>query len=712
MIIDNKSNQNELLGDITEYKASIDIEDINFITTLLSSNLYSRPEESFLREIVSNAWDSHIAAKTTDTPILISINTNDYSVTIRDFGTGLSKKEFENIYTKIGKSTKRHSNDYIGSFGIGKYAALACSNVVNIISYYNGKKFSYVLIKNGNNITFNLLEESDTEEKNGLSVKVSNINIIKILDALKVIRCFPNVYIDFINSPNKNYYTGNEDFNATKIKKFNNFIVTNTKIYREGILIGNVPYEINNIIYTYLTLEQKNFLLKICQSNCMMTFDIGDFEITPNRESVIYNDTAIEKFKEKLDKTKEEIDAIIKPLMEKECTIEEILNLQDNYSYYDFFNNVIYNSKVKLFTFEVDVHYHYKGTSVTREMIRAIGYYSIPFIIKVRNGLITTPKNRSYWYEDVKLKNAYFKIMSCSSKYTPKVKEFLKEKYNGLLCVGSDFNKQHLIKSISNYYLDIKDWGKILEDLWEYVENRMIYLDTENDPDFITWKLENKATRTASAIPSIIIHYRYGNGFNQDTSTFKNIEELKQFLNKQHCKSGIVIDTMENFNNEGITLHNICKIMNILYVGVSKITYDKLEKINIPFRIKKECIYKSKRCQKIVDSYSINISSFLDHIKLPEHIVKFVKSLPVRNYNDSERRALCKAGYTLSEEAIQARLYISDMEKKISDIQNILETQKSEYILYYGIKNKLFFVKAASYNKIKENKIIKYLCKK
>lgn len=712
MIINNKDSQNELLGDITEYKASIDIEDINFITTLLSSNLYSRPEESFLREIVSNAWDSHVAAKTTDIPILISVNNDNASVTIRDFGTGLSKKEFEDIYTKIGKSTKRHSNDYIGSFGIGKYAALACSDVVNITSFYNGKKYSYVLIKNSNSITFNLLEETDTEEKNGLSVEINGIDINKILRALKVVCCFPNIFIDYVSTKDILFGPGHyTNFNDIKIKKFNNFVVTSNNIYRDGFLIGNVPYEINSVVYSYLDEKQKNFLFKICNSNCLLTFDIGDFEITPNREAVIYNDTAIEKIKEKLNKAKEEIDSLIKPLKEKECTIEELLKATNDYFYYDFFENTVVNSSYNGAGFSVEFNYLYKNIVVTRATHTAILYYTLPWTICIKYGSIFNPNSRRYWCVNSKI-NTDSKILICSSRYTPKVKQYLKERYINLVCLNSGFNKQVFEDNLKNFY-SYKNitWGSLIDGLWEYLENKIIYLDTENDPDFIAWKLENKSTKKENPINSMILHYKCGSGHRQDKKTFKNINEIKSFI-KDKGYGGIVIDTMDNFNKDGTTLFNVCKLMNLFYAGVNKITYDKLETVNIPFRANKESIYKSKRCQKIVDGYLVKIPKCIEHIKLPEHITDFVKSLIVRPYNSSEAMSLHDVGYTLSKEAEQVRQYILNTQKQILDIENILSTQLDDFVLYYGIKNKLFFVKSDYYKVIKENKIIKHLCKK
>ena len=138
MKIDTSQSNIEVIGDVKEFKTSIDPKNLEFITTLLSSNLYSDPEQSFIREIVSNAWDSHVEAGTTDIPVIIRFRRFDgkYGVTIRDYGTGISPERFKEIYCNIGSSTKRETNDYIGGFGIGKYSSLACSNTVYITSYY------------------------------------------------------------------------------------------------------------------------------------------------------------------------------------------------------------------------------------------------------------------------------------------------------------------------------------------------------------------------------------------------------------------------------------------------------------------------------------------------------------------------------------------------------------------------------------------------
>ena len=110
---------------IQENQVSIDPKNIEHIITILSSNLYSNPEESFLRETVSNAWDAQVEANNTKDPIILSFKEgNDYledtTIAIRDFGTGISPERFKEVYLNIGSSTKRQSNEFIGGFGKGK----------------------------------------------------------------------------------------------------------------------------------------------------------------------------------------------------------------------------------------------------------------------------------------------------------------------------------------------------------------------------------------------------------------------------------------------------------------------------------------------------------------------------------------------------------------------------------------------------------------
>lgn len=337
------------------YDTTIDAKDIEIVTTLLSSNLYSEPEKSFIREIVSNAWDSEVEAGTTDMPVLIKFTTNESlnytSVNIRDYGTGISKERMENVFVKIGSSTKRTSNSFIGCFGIGRFSALAVSNMVTIISYYNGTAYTYVMTKDGNKIQTILLDEQPTEERNGVEYRVKidkpcEETTSKYKKALKSIIFFPNVYID--NAGHLGYAINN--FNDIKIKGFKYFKFA-SKDMKDKILLGNVLYPLNEQAIEDTDKTYENIMGRMHCTGFVFKFDIGELEVTPNRESIIYNEKTIATIRKRI------LEAIgeMEGYAERACTkdiqdFEEYAWYMDAYLYWNPIQDKIVTSKERLWT--------------------------------------------------------------------------------------------------------------------------------------------------------------------------------------------------------------------------------------------------------------------------------------------------------------------------------------------------------------------------
>lgn len=280
-VIDNDVKR---IGDISENRVAIDIANVDFITTLLTSNLYEHPFESFLRETVANAWDSHIEAKNTNHPILILIQAEDNKtcrVSIRDYGTGLSPERFSNIYRNIGSSTKRDNNDFIGCLGIGRFSGLSVAPQLRITSYYNNKKYSYIMYKNGTGINIDLLNENNTDQPNGLEVSISTkLDNYTLNYALKQVQCFPNIIVKAEELHNYNYYFPSciRQFNERKVLTFDNFSIIDKAYNSCFARMGNIiyPYECDNIGYEH----------KFKTVGVILNVPMGSVDITPNRETL------------------------------------------------------------------------------------------------------------------------------------------------------------------------------------------------------------------------------------------------------------------------------------------------------------------------------------------------------------------------------------------------------------------------------------------
>lgn len=415
MILEQNKEKIQTYGDVQQNKVSIDPRNAEHIISILSSNLYSNPEESFLRETISNAVDSHKEAGTTDPIILLfKINGSKFDIVVRDYGTGISPERFDEIYRYIGSSTKRDSNAYIGSFGIGRFSALAVANVVYITSYYNGIANSYVMAKNGGGIDIDLVSSLETDERNGVEIRVQ-VDTVSNYDKILTNLCYiPNLYIECQGS-NDSYYSGWESlksavtrFNSRKIVDFGEFkhntFITETYCYDTGrIVLGNIVYPISfkNIVplekYPRLTASDISSIL----SDVNIVFPIGSLDITPNREVLLYSERTIKTLRETYTKVFDYLQD------------EYVKQAESNTNIIEYYNQVRQSKSIVLtkddVTVKIDIpsgisnsEYKFKGKVVGKEILEkidnifyhSISQFPIAFILDEKGVLNTYRKNK------------------------------------------------------------------------------------------------------------------------------------------------------------------------------------------------------------------------------------------------------------------------------------------------------------------------------
>ena len=726
MIINAEQSNVQVLGDITEFKTSIDPKNLEFITTLLSSNLYSDPEQSFIREIVSNAWDSHVEAKTTDIPVIVRFgsDSNGYKVTIRDFGTGLSPQRFQEVYCNIGSSTKRESNEFIGGFGIGKYSSLACSNTVYITSYYEGKAYIYVMIKSGNSITTNLVMEKPTEEKNGVEVTIKNIkNISPYKNALRYIVFFPNVYIDGIEN----------NINSTKIKRFNNFAVASERVSAK-ILLGNVLYPCDSRLLSY---DSKNFLDNIELSGIVIKFDVGELGITPNRESIIYNSDTVKKINDRIQAAKSELDDLVKSKFVKDydnlyefwkVTHVRIVYhpINDTYSPYRGYNDDGYTTKVS------PSAPTFKGGKVVGAAPTTLDNFFSMELINFKglfhNGKFYQAKIPFNSQPRTLMGVEHLLILTGSTRLTQVAKDWLYDNYSEYTVI-TKFTKEELDDYVCSAITGFKySPGKdiVVGYMYDYLMSKAKVLDIDSDPSFQVYKAERKANKTPTVRVKDFIIYQQRNAGYRERIYFKDMDACIKYLKKQ--KKGVILTDMQGAD----MWYDVAEARNLIFIRARKEIVDILNEVKPTFLVDKEWLLTEDHT--IIKLHTV-LQTFKDGSCPTKYSVyEMLKTVP--NDLEKEFKDIIAFYYKYVNNTTYRRLaeskcskidpYIDSICKQLKDHDeayrklsidlgiaiNGEEPLKGLLMAAAIIKNRVYRVSPQTYSKVKNNKLLRVLCRK
>ncbi len=329
--------------DFDEVKCTIDAEDMRYVASLLRNN-YSKPILAVIREITANALDANLEAGTKKRAIVKVPSSFNPVFSVRDFGGGLSQEDVFGLYSKYGKSTKRDSNNYIGAFGIGKFAPLSYGNNFTCVSYHGGKKTSYDIYVNDDDDTkISKLHEEPSNEPTGLCVEVAvaDSDVDKFKEEIRsFFKVFPTDELPEFKGIDE------EEFFPTYAKALEGkdwFFVEqkNNRYYGYGHNYGNQSYAIMGRVAYPLDSSALNFdcedgeaLRDLVQSTGFyVQFSIGDLKLHHSRESLEYNKPTQKKILERLRVVKSEIEEIAKERLEgaedlwdAKCKYAQVMN--------------------------------------------------------------------------------------------------------------------------------------------------------------------------------------------------------------------------------------------------------------------------------------------------------------------------------------------------------------------------------------------------
>ena len=276
------TNVVEKSGNFEESKFSIEASSKAFF--ILSDGLYSNKVLAVVRELSTNAYDSHVDAGKQDVPFDVHLPTALEPVFfIRDYGTSMNHDSCMQLYTTYFRSTRNNSNDAVGCLGLGSKAPFAYADSFTVEAYLDGKKRIYNAYKNEDGSpVFSLMDEIDTAEPNGIKVSIQ----VNSYDINRFHREAETVYQFFKVKPN---FVG-EKISFKNVKK----VLAGDNWYFDDdsgenlIIMGQIAYPLD---YNQLMGDNNNREAKFVQySDGLRIFvQIGDVDITPSRESLSYS---------------------------------------------------------------------------------------------------------------------------------------------------------------------------------------------------------------------------------------------------------------------------------------------------------------------------------------------------------------------------------------------------------------------------------------
>jgi len=309
---------------------------------VLSDTLYSDKIGSMIREISSNAADSHVEAGIPDEQFILHLPSKlEPWFSVQDFGVGLSADGVESTFTTYFKSTRDESNNCMGGFGLGSKTPFAYTDQFQICAIQDGMKRLYnCFLDEGQLPQLVKTAEAETDDGNGVTITVAvdeeDIRefATKAADQLRFFSVQPKVtnHHEFkvktiqvaLTSPLIDVLVRQEIKTSWGTKK-----LEDAKIW---IKQGEVGYVLkSNEVSDSLTSKTKELLSYLGQHGAILKFNIGEVEVQPNREGISYTKRTIANIVAMLEDSREALFTELRNLLDNmECDWDRALYLNEN----------------------------------------------------------------------------------------------------------------------------------------------------------------------------------------------------------------------------------------------------------------------------------------------------------------------------------------------------------------------------------------------
>lgn len=439
-----------------------------------------------------------------------------------------------------------------------------------------------------------LLYEKDTDEPNGVEVKVPFTPYLTLED-WKCLCYIKNIYIE----DKRKYSDANQRsmvpaFNNRKVYTYNTFKLlqcdypfTNTIFSSINVLIGNIPYKVD---YNSLWDDDIHYSWESTFKFICPFINIGEVDITPNREALLYSERTKTTLRKAYNAAIEELTQ----LWEDDCNtkkenFKDFVSSIKNHHFNDIIlppdisiklsNNLPYKVEYKDFS-----SYDYR---LLKNIIHTFLYYRTENVIahlndgELRRGrttinwniekilyyceneeavVIAVPNSNGFSSRYIKgfLEKQYpnkdvFLIKSLHISNS-KIKHFIKDVFG--ISTFSNSNEVHLII-------------KCIRELFEYISEHAIVKDIINSPEYKQYKIDNKEKKSYVR-SNITMPFHIWSPSSSDyskTTITDTPENIIQRLKRRYPRTRIVYASLDNVLIHGFQALNY---PNLVIVGLSQ----------------------------------------------------------------------------------------------------------------------------------------------
>ena len=309
-------------GDLGGHKIAMSI-DTNSLVHLMSvlADLYSDPAAAVIREYITNALDSHIAAGQTRPVEVTTPSSLSPYFHVEDFGVGLSVEDIENIYSKFGASTKRTNNDEAGMLGLGAKSALTFCEQFTIIATKDGLTAAVSVSRSSDGTgQMEIVNVAETGKPNGVKISIPvNKNIgdfnVKINEFARFVR--RGLIVD-----GKRYIDeaiiGLSDKIRIRPREWGYYDV------QDRVVMGNVSYPVDRSVITDPELKDN-----LSSKHVVYYFaDMGDVDFTPSREELMYTPRTLNTLRKMREQYTVDLSESLQSQIDSEVSYREAFNRQ------------------------------------------------------------------------------------------------------------------------------------------------------------------------------------------------------------------------------------------------------------------------------------------------------------------------------------------------------------------------------------------------